>query len=375
MNFIDHVLELELVVKISLFYIKHIIRRNLPELYKIHECKMITKTERDERYSGKFVHCFLDGKTHSYKIHRHLYALMKKIPLFFGYPDGKTGYYQYDVMLKKFVKSKNPTYIFNVSKNNFKDIYVTSDFLKINMIITNEYRICGLLKESDALCSRKPKWPQSCNIMFTNAIELFSLILGIMIILCNSLVFISGFFIRAREILNQGIDRKHILSSFRLSTLCLHGNDLLFGIYLLTIFIAGKYHNENNVMQVKEWLKSQLCTFLGIMTSFVMLNSLFLLILISVSRFVAVKYPLNRHFKQLNIIMTYLFCGFLGTTVLCLGVYFFYYAMEGKNEMPSSTCLFVAETLNSKTIKCFNILCLLTVWLLYFYQYNILSFD
>ena len=65
----------------SLFYIKHIIRKNLPELYKIHECKMITKTERDERYSGKFVHCFLDGKTHSHKIHRHLYALMKKIPL------------------------------------------------------------------------------------------------------------------------------------------------------------------------------------------------------------------------------------------------------------------------------------------------------
>ena len=94
-------------------------------------------------------------------------------------------------------------------------------------------------------------------------------------------------------------------------------------------------------MQAKEWLKSRLCTFLGIMTSFVMLNSLFLLILISVSRFVAVKYPFNRHFKQLNIIMTYLFLGFLGTTVLCLGVYFFYYAMEGKYEMPSSTCLFV----------------------------------
>ena len=94
----------------SLFYIKH----NLPELYKIHECKMITKTERDERYSGKFVHCFLDGKTHSYKIHRHLYALMKKIPLFFGYPDGKTGNYQYDVMLKKFVKSENPTDTLNL---------------------------------------------------------------------------------------------------------------------------------------------------------------------------------------------------------------------------------------------------------------------
>ena len=98
-----------------------------------------------------------------------------------------------------------------------------------------------------------------------------------------------------------------------------------------------------------------LCKSCGFITSIAMLNSLFLPTLISVSRFIAVRYPFSSHFKKKLYLIRYLFVGFLSNISFCVGVFLLYSMVELRQEMPSSTCLFLGGTLNSKTIKGFTI--------------------
>ena len=267
-------------------------------------------------------------------------------------------------------------YIFNVSQNNFKEMYVNVKILEIDMISTDDYRICCLLQESKTVCVRKPRWPQNCNLMLnTKATEVGSLILGIMIFISNGIAFTVSLSNQSRDNLKHKFNyRKHTLSSYLLSSLCFIVNDFLLGIYLIAIFSAGKYYNKNSVVNAEKWMRSLFCTFLGIHTSFTILNSLYLMALISISRLVVVKYPFNSHFKQLKLIIRYVFAGFSGNISICLGITFLYYTIEGRSEMPSSMCLFLGETLNSKTIKGFTImisllqfgLCISTIVIYYY---------
>ena len=245
-------------------------------------------------------------------------------------------------------------YIINISQNNLKIIDTGIENLEAKMVSTSDYRICCLLQGSGNVCTRKPKWPQSCNLMLNSeAVEIFCLILSIMIITFNFIAFTFGIFKYSRTKLKN---QMQVQPAFRMNILCLHFNDLLFGIYLVTIFSAGKYYDKYFVIHAKQWLMGILCKSCGLITSIAMLNSLFLLTLISVSRFVAVRYPFSSHFKQKIFLIRYLLVGFLSNISFCVGVFFLYSMVELRHEMPSSTCLFLGETLNSKTIKGFTIL-------------------
>ena len=62
----------------------------------------------------------------------------------------------------------------NISHNNFKILDTNIENLEGSIISTNDYRICCLMQESDMICSRKPTWPQSCNLMLNSrAVEVF----------------------------------------------------------------------------------------------------------------------------------------------------------------------------------------------------------
>ena len=244
-------------------------------------------------------------------------------------------------------------FMINISHNNLKILDTNIENLEASMISTNDYRICCLMQESDLICSRKPTWPQSCNLMLNSrAVEVFCLIFSIIIIMFNLIAFTFGIFKHSKSKLKS---KMQIQSAFRLNTLCLHFNDLLFGIYLLVIFSAGRYYNKYFVIHADQWLSGVLCKSCGLITSIALLNSLFLLTLISMSRFVAVKYPFSSHFKNIQFLIRYLLAGFLSNISFCVGIFLLYNALEAKHGMPSSTCLFLGETLNSKTIKCFTI--------------------
>ena len=101
-----------------LFFIQHIIRQNLPSWYEIYGCKTdipnrlivqkkLLETSNSVEADDLF-HCFINGKIHSFET-KNIHDLIKTKPFYFGYSDNVTLFYQYDVMLKKFLMFQNTT--------------------------------------------------------------------------------------------------------------------------------------------------------------------------------------------------------------------------------------------------------------------------
>ena len=135
-----------------LFYITHTIRKNLPSKYDIYGCisdmpnhLMVQKQlmiARKNAEADDMFYCFINGKIHSFQT-KDIYKLLKKKPFYFGYSDSITQFYQYDVMLNKFVKYQNTTdanNTFYVIKSKLPD---KIDHLKSNysthLCISKEY--------------------------------------------------------------------------------------------------------------------------------------------------------------------------------------------------------------------------------------------
>ena len=186
-----------------------------------------------------------------------------------------------DLSFNKLVKfsvcmfSTTTIYILNISQNNFKEMHVNDKLLDIDIVSTDDYKLCCLLQASKTFCLRKSNWPQNCKFWLNEkTTHVFCITVGIMILVTNCTTFMFSLLNKERDNFKHKLThKKHILSSFRLSTLCLHVNDLLFGIYLMAIFFAGKFYNKYYVVHAEEWLNSFYCRLLGVITSFAILNS------------------------------------------------------------------------------------------------------
>ena len=82
-------------------------------------------------------------------------------------------------------------YIFNISQNKFKEMYVDVEILAIDMISTDDYRICCLLQKSKtAYVLENPDGLRTVNqFSIQKLLKSCCLILGIMIFISNSIAF------------------------------------------------------------------------------------------------------------------------------------------------------------------------------------------
>ena len=233
--------------------------------------------------------------------------------------------------------------------------------LRVNMIVTDDYRVCCLMDSADSDCSTKPQWPQSCNIMLTSVVAKIIIVCEfIMIFLFN---FVSLFkhmsnspyanlcflLIRLRKSKLKKKYRK--LSSFSIVILFVITNDVLFGTHLVVLFCKDLYYGMSYVVYAEEWLKSRGCKVLGFITFFTMLNSLFLLTLAAISRLFVVRFPFNSHFKSVKIFIRYILGGIVCNAGCCIVVAYIYGAVEQNKLMPSPVCIYLGETFKSLTIK------------------------
>ena len=250
--------------------------------------------------------------------------------------------------------------VLNISFNKFMKIKANiRNDLKAEVVSTEDYRTCCLLKSSDTICTSEPKWPQTCNVMFeTKSIKLFCVVESIFIFGLNVVALLGGL-ISLNFPNNQrskGSQSKISNSSFLVVILFLNVNDIFFGLYLLFMFIADKYYGDSYVVHEIEWLGSASCKALGILSILMMMFALFLLMLISVSRLIAVKYPFNTQIKSMKRVLKYIMTGYLSSSLFSAASFSTYTIGEERIFMPSSTCLLFGETLNSATIKCLTIL-------------------
>ena len=62
--------------------------------------------------------------------------------------------------------------VLNISFNKFTKIHIELNrYLIIDLLLTEDFRICCIMSSTNAICSTKPRWPQSCSVMFNTLIS------------------------------------------------------------------------------------------------------------------------------------------------------------------------------------------------------------
>ena len=245
-------------------------------------------------------------------------------------------------------------YILNISHNNFIQIDPSvRDNIKAALISTGDYRLCCIMKSKKTICLKEPKWPQTCSpILKDYTLKVFSLLVAILIIIGHFNVLVDVPF----------ISPKTKKSFFKAMKKVLSLNDMNFGVYIIVIICKDYQYSLNYVIYDEEWRASYMCFALGILFMFTLLHSMFLLIIISISRLVAVTIPFNSHFKRLKITRRYLVTGLIFSILMCIIITCFYLVIEKKTSLPSSNCLFLGARLNSYTITTVTVtLCIMQI--------------
>lgn len=241
----------------------------------------------------------------------------------------------------------------NLSNNAFLSIDFDDQFTA-RVVATEDYRICCMFSDRDTECAAEPSWPQSCGVLLDSAGSNIIILLEFVCILSlNSLCFamhvlentkvacIKKMFLRVKS-------EKDKSTSFSKTLMALNVNDFLFGVYLLSLFFADVTYAKEYVVHSLQWLNSRFCVALGILSTFMVLNSPFLLLCIAFYRYVALKYPFSvlKRGKR-----NYLKAGFIINFIIAVAVFLFHFLCEKKNQMPSSACLLLGETFESHTVK------------------------
>ena len=91
-------------------------------------------------------------------------------------------------------------------------------------------------------------------------------------------------------------DKKSV--GFILTTLIIHLNDILFGLYLLIVFCADQHFGKLYAVFENQWLGSIYCNILVFCSTFSMLNSLFLLNFITTCSLIVTKNPFHTTLKR-----------------------------------------------------------------------------
>lgn len=249
-------------------------------------------------------------------------------------------------------------YLLNITNNSFE--YIDEGLvrnLKTSIISTDDYRICCLLKSSDVLCSVTPKWPYDCETLLKSS-AMKVVIISVTVINISLNVF--AFCVKVAELKKKKKKKKSFShgdqnNGFLVNNLLLITNDCLYGFYLLFMLYKDQDYGNTFTIYAKQWLDAAACKVLALYNTFVLINSIFLLLLLSISRLVVVKYPFNTTVKRSSKILTYSGIGAMGIFLFCLAGLFIYLFIETKNIMPSPMCLLFGETITSVTIKIMTI--------------------
>ncbi len=256
--------------------------------------------------------------------------------------------------------------VFNITDNSFQEInFGQLGNLHLDVIATDDYRICCLLLESETICTASPTWPQNCNILLHDTpAEIFDIVFALVATTVNIAGIVWGIVesIKMKRTKFQMVGSVKIVKkenkslSFVTNIIFLHTNDLIFGVYLLIIFACSKLYEKNYPVESPNWLQSPLCKVLSCIFLLGLINSLLVVHLLTISRLFATKYPFKSTFKNTKLVLKYLATGTVCTCVISALFVTMYTVVEKQEKLPSSLCILVGRTTSSPTVNTATIL-------------------
>lgn len=255
------------------------------------------------------------------------------------------------------------TAILDISNNSFEKIDQDLE-IDATEVKTDDYRICCVLKKVSVLCTTPPQWPQSCQgLLETNSVRVFSIVQTCLVMSLNLAAFVKTIVdiksINTKKFTMKNnvkiVKKKKQGKAFMMTVLFVAVNDFLFGVYLVMSVGADKYFGDSLVVFVEQWKGSLLCKIIGFVSTYVFLNSLFLLNFLTVTRLVAVVWPFVTALKRTKKVAKYCGIGLVVNILFVLVILLTLLHAESSLKMPSSTCYLLGEILPTITIKCVTI--------------------
>ncbi len=238
--------------------------------------------------------------------------------------------------------------------------------LNVLRIITDNFGLCCFFKESDSACSLKPKWPNNClTLLETVAADRFIIFQFVATVFLNLAAITWTSVEMNRKYVKEGVAGKQNTpkqeqhkesDSFLLSVVSMSISDCLFGLYLTFLFGATSYYGELYVLHSEGWQSSALCFALAGLSIFLGVLSIYITNFITVSKFVAVKFPLNSTLKEKHKVMKYVGMG--AVLIIMLDVLFVlaYSLIEKKNSVPLKMCLLAGDSKTSIAVTTLTIM-------------------
>ncbi len=197
---------------------------------------------------------------------------------------------------------------------------------------TSDFHLCCAVVEKNALCSADTKSPNHCADLLQSFYLLihtwFTCFVG------TTLNFASGI----KEAV--GLTKKKL--AYGLIIFSTNMSDLLFVIYIVAIASVNAHYTGKFAIFESMWRKSVLCSILSITSLFSLTLSLFLCLLLSLTRFIAVSNPFSQAAKYRKV-KVYILHGIWNSLVLSSVVFVAHHFSYGEHKSLPSLCFLLGS--------------------------------
>ncbi len=233
---------------------------------------------------------------------------------------------------------------------------------QLKALFTEDHRQCCFLETSDIICSPDPEYPLCCASRTERKLLRVTVILvGLFLFVLNGVaILLQVVAIKSRR--NRKVkfsaegnvlttETTNISVSFILNIIFINASNTLFAIHLLLLIVAHWTFGDTHVLYSDAWLQSAYCKSLGCLAFFNIISNLFLLNLLTISRFIVTKYPFKDTLKSVSSLLKWVKLGLSVIVLFCCFDIAFYLLVERQQMMPSAICLLVGDLEDSLTIQ------------------------
>ena len=239
---------------------------------------------------------------------------------------------------KRFFVNVPNLYIFIIYDNPLNQLQHDIFMGIIIKIIHSKMMVVCCINKVDLICTETKDWFSSCNSLLPNvSVKVSFIIISLLILSTNMLSFLQ---VRKSTV----IGRPYLII---VSAVCF--TNMSLALYFILHWFIDMSYGDTFVLIISKWKNSATCAFLfSLFLSFKFLQP-FLLSLLSLARFMVVKYPFVSKFKSTRFTLKILMLGF---SLICLFSIISGVMVTFQGGSPDILCLpFADPTKNSKFIQ------------------------
>ncbi len=211
---------------------------------------------------------------------------------------------------------------------------VTFQVLQVRLILTQNYKIC-CVTHPNTTCEAQPPWFMSCSdLLPTKYLKVLYCAISVVVFLLNAFSLISHPATRSRR------------EAYLFLVVFVNITDMMCATYLLTIWISDLTFKGTFVLWERIWRSGMTCHFAFAIIITYTVNIQFVLLLLSLSRMMAVIYPVQTPFQQCDFVMKIL--SLLLTVSSLTGILLTFTVSQcSERLLPISLCLPFVDPTNS----------------------------